>query len=77
MTQHHDTTHDRSPWQARLSPPAVEALLETATTALRHRPPQARTVRFAWRGHRFTARSTGFRVCVDDAQGLPVACRYL
>lgn len=38
--------------------------------------PHKKLASFKWRGERYVARHTGFRLCIDNAAGQPVVCRW-
>ncbi len=59
-----------------LTPAEVTAICTAAQEAWDKISPQATKAPFTWRGKRYVATHTLFRLCVDTADGLPVACRY-
>lgn len=38
--------------------------------------PSQTEARFTWRGKRYVATHSSFRLCIDNEAGEPVACRY-
>ena len=60
-------------YQRTLTQADVDALCRAGLCAWRHAPRSARRVAFVWRGKRFVARHTSFRLLVAEANGQPVA----
>jgi hypothetical protein len=59
-----------------LSPDEVTALCSAGYEAWNKVPAKATHAKFQWQGRSYVARHTGFRLCVDTADGKPVVCRY-
>jgi hypothetical protein len=51
-------------------------LCDAAASAWNHAHPQARKVRFRWRGQRYVSTLTLFRMLVNTEDGEPVCCRW-
>jgi hypothetical protein len=59
-----------------LTPADVTALCAAAEKAWFRIGPNARRAPYTWRGRRYVASHTSFRLIVQTAAGEPVACRY-
>lgn len=59
-----------------LSSADVTALCAAADAAWNNLGPRQKRAPFSWRGRRYVASRTVFRLCVHNAVGALVACRY-
>lgn len=59
-----------------LSPIEVTDLCSAAQAAWDQLGPRGAAAKFRWRGKTYVATRSQFRLCVDNANGEPVACRY-
>lgn len=59
---------------SHLSAPDVTALCAAGQQAFRRAG--GRRVPFAWRGKRYVASRTNFRLLINNAAGAPVCCRW-
>lgn len=62
--------------QPELTSQEVTAICTAAAAAWNAAPAKARSVPFTWRGKRYVASHTSFRLLVNKPDGTPVACRY-
>ena len=59
-----------------LSPTEVTDICAHAQAAWEKLGPNQTKAPFTWRGKKYVATHTSFRLCVDTPEGKPVACRY-
>lgn len=59
-----------------LSDAEVTAICDAADKAWAKAKPNARSVRFKWRGETYVSTMSSFRMKVDTVAGKPVASRY-
>ena len=59
-----------------LTPAEVTAICTAAQEAWDKVGPRATKAPFTWRGKRYNATHSSFRLCVNTHDGKPVACRY-
>ena len=59
-----------------MAPEEVTSICDAAAKAWAKAPAKATSAPFTWRGRRYVASHTSFRLLVNELDGTPVAARY-